>query len=153
MHKTFKNYILWLMIVKHCKTRVFYIKIIRKYMCLCVRNVFYFLKKVRLFSQNGVLFLFYFLINPTMTTGKTSFQPKESGRKFQIRELFQQWFDSRNLRGFWEVHRNWCYCKHYPNETAGLIKFFFWLKCLGEKNQGKILGNQGISRDDWEPYS
>ena len=31
--------------------------------------MFYFLKKVRLFSQNGVLFLFYFLINPTMTTG------------------------------------------------------------------------------------
>ena len=30
--------------------------------------MFYFLKKVRLFSQNGVLFLFYFLINPTMTT-------------------------------------------------------------------------------------
>ena len=58
------------MIVKHCKTRIFYIKIIRKYMCLCVRNVFYFLKKVRLFSQNGVLFLFYFLINLTMTTAK-----------------------------------------------------------------------------------
>ena len=33
-----------------------------------MRNVFYFSKKVRLFSQNGVLFLFYFLINPTMTT-------------------------------------------------------------------------------------
>ena len=32
-----------------------------------VRNVFYFSKKV-LFSQNDVLFLFYFLINPTMTT-------------------------------------------------------------------------------------
>ena len=30
--------------------------------------MFYFLKKVRLFSQNDVLFLFYFLINPTMTT-------------------------------------------------------------------------------------
>ena len=29
---------------------------------------FIFSKKVRLFSQNGVLFLFYFLINPTMTT-------------------------------------------------------------------------------------
>ena len=56
------------MIVKQCKTRVFYIKIIRKYGCLVVRNVFYFLKKVRLFSQNYVLFLFYFLINPTMTT-------------------------------------------------------------------------------------
>ena len=28
----------------------------------------YFSKKVRLFSQNDVLFLFYFLINPTMTT-------------------------------------------------------------------------------------
>ena len=33
-----------------------------------VRNVFYFLKKVRLFSQNDVLFLFYFLINPAGTT-------------------------------------------------------------------------------------
>ena len=31
--------------------------------------MFYFSKKVRLFSQNDVLFLFYFLINPTMTTG------------------------------------------------------------------------------------
>ena len=30
--------------------------------------MFYFAKKVRLFSQNDVLFLFYFLINPTMTT-------------------------------------------------------------------------------------
>ena len=30
--------------------------------------MFYFSKKVRLFSQNDVLFLFYFLINPTMTT-------------------------------------------------------------------------------------
>ena len=30
--------------------------------------MFYFSKKVRLFSQNGLLFLFYFLINPTMTT-------------------------------------------------------------------------------------
>ena len=35
--------------------------------------MFYFLKKVRLFSQNGVLFLFYFLINPTMTTGNLVF--------------------------------------------------------------------------------
>ena len=33
-----------------------------------MRNVFYFSKKVRLFSQNDVLFLFYFLINLTMTT-------------------------------------------------------------------------------------
>ena len=32
--------------------------------------MFYFSKKVRLFSQNDVLFLFYFLINPIMTTGK-----------------------------------------------------------------------------------
>ena len=32
--------------------------------------MFYFSKKVRLFSQNDVLFLFYFLINPTMTTAK-----------------------------------------------------------------------------------
>ena len=30
--------------------------------------MFYFSKKVRLFSQNDVLFLFYFLINLTMTT-------------------------------------------------------------------------------------
>ena len=30
--------------------------------------MFYFSKKVRLFSQNDVLFLFYFLLNPTMTT-------------------------------------------------------------------------------------
>ena len=30
--------------------------------------MFYFSKKVRLFSQNDVLFLFYFLINPAMTT-------------------------------------------------------------------------------------
>ena len=29
---------------------------------------FYFSKKVRLFSQNDVLFLFYFLINPAGTT-------------------------------------------------------------------------------------
>ena len=33
-----------------------------------MRNVFYFSKKVRLFSQNDVLFLFYFLINPAGTT-------------------------------------------------------------------------------------
>ena len=33
-----------------------------------MRNVFYFSKKVRLFSQNDVLLLFYFLINLTMTT-------------------------------------------------------------------------------------
>ena len=40
----------------------------RKYGCFFVRNVFYFSKKVRLFSQNDVLFLFYFLINPAGTT-------------------------------------------------------------------------------------
>ena len=34
-----------------------------------MRNVFYFSKKVRLFSQNDVLFLFYFLINLAGTTG------------------------------------------------------------------------------------
>ena len=56
--------------VKPCKTRIFYIKIIRKYGCLWVRNLFYFSKKVRLISQNDVLFLFYFLINPTMTTAR-----------------------------------------------------------------------------------
>ena len=33
-----------------------------------MRNVFYFSKKVRLFSQSDVLFLFYFLINPAGTT-------------------------------------------------------------------------------------
>ena len=33
-----------------------------------MKNVFYFSKKVRLFSQNDVLFLFYFLINPAGTT-------------------------------------------------------------------------------------
>ena len=33
-----------------------------------MRNVFYFSKKVRLFSQNDVLFLFYFLINLAWTT-------------------------------------------------------------------------------------
>ena len=33
-----------------------------------MRNVFYFSKKVRLFSQNDVLFLFYFLINLAGTT-------------------------------------------------------------------------------------
>ena len=33
-----------------------------------LENVFYFSKKVRLFSQNDVLFLFYFLINPAGTT-------------------------------------------------------------------------------------
>ena len=32
--------------------------------------MFYFSKKVRLFSQNDVLFLFYFLINPAGTTVK-----------------------------------------------------------------------------------
>ena len=37
-----------------------------------MRNVFYFSKKVRLFSQNDVLFLFYFLINPAGTTGSVS---------------------------------------------------------------------------------
>ena len=36
---------------------------------------FIFSKKVRLFSQNGVLFLFYFLINPTMTTVNVSTLP------------------------------------------------------------------------------
>ena len=35
--------------------------------------MFYFSKKVRLFSQNDVLFLFYFLINPTMTTALYDF--------------------------------------------------------------------------------
>ena len=35
--------------------------------------MFYFSKKVRLFAQNGVLFLFYFLINPTMTTDNIIF--------------------------------------------------------------------------------
>ena len=35
--------------------------------------MFYFSKKVRLFSQNGGLFLFYFLINPTMTTEYLNF--------------------------------------------------------------------------------
>ena len=44
-----------------------------------MRNVFYFSKKVRLFSQNDVLFLFYFLINPAGTTALT-FQ-KEVGER------------------------------------------------------------------------
>ena len=48
------------MVWKQCKYRVFYVKIIRKYGCLFMRNVFYFSKKVRLFSQNDVLFLFLF---------------------------------------------------------------------------------------------
>ena len=47
-------------------------KIIRKYGGLFVRNVFYFSKKVRLFSQNDVLLLFYFLINPAGTTVEPS---------------------------------------------------------------------------------
>ena len=34
--------------------------------------MFYFSKKVRLFSQNDVLFLFYFLINPAGTTAQQS---------------------------------------------------------------------------------
>ena len=37
-----------------------------------MRNVFYFSKKVRLFSQNDVLFLFYFLINLAGTTAYSS---------------------------------------------------------------------------------
>ena len=41
-----------------------------------MRNVFYFLKKVRLFSQNDVLFLFYFLINPAGTTGPNYYKLK-----------------------------------------------------------------------------
>ena len=84
---------LTLMIVKQCKTRVFYIKIIRKYGCLWVRIVFYFSKKVRLFSQNDVLFLFYFLINPTMTTGLIHFDPVENfctcatAQEVQLRQI------------------------------------------------------------------
>ena len=67
------------MIVKQCKTRVFYIIIRRKYGCLQVINVFYFSKKVRLFSQNNVLFLFYFLINLTMTTVNRSMSVADPG--------------------------------------------------------------------------
>ena len=44
--------------------------------------MFYFSKKVRLFSQNGVLFLFYFLINPTMTTVKAGDQ--DLGRPWRV---------------------------------------------------------------------
>ena len=42
--------------------------------------MFYFSKKVRLFSQNDVLFLFYFLINLTMTTDNIS-ATYEKGQK------------------------------------------------------------------------
>ena len=52
------------MIVKQCKTRVFYIIMFVSEKCVL------FSKKVRLFSQNDVLFLFYFWVNPTMTTVK-----------------------------------------------------------------------------------
>ena len=47
-----------------------------------MRNVFYFSKKVRLFSQNDVLFLFYFLINPAGTTAEASvFSPVSFARE------------------------------------------------------------------------
>ena len=41
----FKNYILWLMIVKLCKTRVFYIKTIINYGCLLSEQCVLFFKK------------------------------------------------------------------------------------------------------------
>ena len=46
-----------------------------------MRNVFYFSKKVRLFSQNDVLFLFYFLINPAGTTAIVTFLPVMNDKK------------------------------------------------------------------------
>ena len=39
--------------------------------------MFYFSKKVRLFSQNDVLFLFYFLINPAGTTVPVAKTPRK----------------------------------------------------------------------------
>ena len=52
-------------------------------------NRFYFSKKVRLFSQNDVLFLFYFLINPTMTTAKVStFKNKFCKAKLSVHYLY-----------------------------------------------------------------
>ena len=47
--------------------------------------MFYFSKKVRLFSQNDVLFLFYFLINPTMTTGFISIRSKAKATSLLMR--------------------------------------------------------------------
>ena len=65
-----------------------------------MRNVFYFLKKVRLFSQNDVLFLFYFLINPAGTTEPEIFgifQHKVEGiphfaRVSEVRHMFSSEF-------------------------------------------------------------
>ena len=91
------------MIVKQCKTRVFYIKIIRKYGCLWVRIEFYFSKKVRLFSQNDVLFLFYFLINPTMTTAVpahsyATMKLEQLGRPTQFPSTLETYFQERTGR-------------------------------------------------------
>ena len=47
--------------------------------------MFYFSKKVRLFSQNDALFLFYFLINPAGTTGLMNFL---DGTKFSLSFIY-----------------------------------------------------------------
>ena len=46
--------------MKQCKTRVFYIKIIRKYMCLWVRNVLFFEKSEVIFTKWRFIFVLFF---------------------------------------------------------------------------------------------
>ena len=56
------------MIVKQCKTGVFYIKIIRKYGCFVSEKcVLFFEKSEVIFTKLCFIFVL-FLINPTMTT-------------------------------------------------------------------------------------
>ena len=56
----FKNYILWLMIVKQCKTRVFYIKIIRN-MGVCEWEMgFIFRKSEVIFTKCCFIFVLFF---------------------------------------------------------------------------------------------
>ena len=58
-------------------------------MGVCEREIcFIFQKKVRLFSQNDVLFLFYFLINSTMTTVNARCYPSMK----QLEEFFMYRF-------------------------------------------------------------
>ena len=69
--------------------------------------VFYFSKKVRLFSQNDVLFLFYFLINPAGTTVNVHFSSS-----LKLAQLIKNIFHLLQLEMKRPIHRDRVAAQH-----------------------------------------
>ena len=90
-----------------------------------------FFEKVRLFSRNGVLFLFYFLINPTMTTANTNitsscfFVMEVIFRLSHLFAIYNMWplFELLLWRKMQREHKNVHFCLLWLIESRGLHFF------------------------------